>query len=162
MPAELLMGQAEIACPTKLQIQVSLYFKGNKLEKILLKDTEAFSLNFVGAPEHQEVIDWFDAYLNGTHLPFPLPLYIGEETFTKAVLNHLLSIPMGHVQTYGEIAALLDNPRGARAVGRACGSNLYPLVIPCHRVIRSTGGLGGFAFGSEIKQKLLNFESRAI
>lgn len=143
-----------------LRLDVQLHFEKGQLKRILLEKADRFSLRFIGTSKQKSVAEWFDAYLEGSYLPFPLSLKIDEEAFTQAVLKHLFSIPLGKIQTYGEIATLLGNPKAARAVGRACGINPYPLVIPCHRVIRSSGGLGGFAFGCDIKQQLLEFEAK--
>lgn len=80
--------------------------------------------------------------------------------FQRRVLRATLRIPYGRTSTYGKIALSIGNPRAARAVGRALGANPLPLVIPCHRIIASDGGLGGYsaAGGVRVKQKLLNLE----
>jgi O-6-methylguanine DNA methyltransferase len=78
--------------------------------------------------------------------------------FTQTVLNVLLTIPMGQIKTYRDVAVLAGSPKAYRAAGAACGRNPFPLLIPCHRVIGSKG-LTGFAYGLEVKKKLLEFES---
>ena len=65
--------------------------------------------------------------------------------FQIKVWNELNKIPSGETKTYKEIAKILGNPKAARAVANACGKNPYPITIPCHRVIRSDGGLGGYS-----------------
>ena len=68
------------------------------------------------------------------------------------------AIPVGETRTYGEIARTFGVPKGARAVGRACATNPVSLVIPCHRAVREDGGLGGYRWGLERKQALLDRE----
>lgn len=87
-----------------------------------------------------------------------LPLApIGTE-FQLAVWNRLRDIPTGEVRSYSEIAHTLNIPRATRAVARACGANSIALLIPCHRVIRSDGSLGGYRWGLETKRYLLAAE----
>ena len=64
-------------------------------------------------------------------------------------------IPRGEVRTYGELAAIVGRPRAARAVGTAMARNPVPLLVPCHRVVPSSGGVGNYGFGSDLKAKLL-------
>ena len=70
----------------------------------------------------------------------------------------MAKIPFGQTKSYGELATLIGSPKGARAIGRACHTNPFPLFFPCHRVVGHGGALGGFAAGVEIKRKLLEFE----
>ena len=80
--------------------------------------------------------------------------------FQIRVWNELKKIPKGETRTYKEIAELIGKPTAARAVANACGKNPYPITIPCHRVIRSDGGLGGYSGegGMEKKKQLLENE----
>ena len=78
--------------------------------------------------------------------------------FQRQVLEFVSKIPYGQVYTYGEIAAILQQPKSARAVGQALGNNPIPLVIPCHRVVAAGGRLGGFAAGTNVKRRLLELE----
>jgi O-6-methylguanine DNA methyltransferase len=75
--------------------------------------------------------------------------------FQHAVWQALRAIPAGERRTYGQIAATLGNPRGARAVASACAANPAALVIPCHRVVSGDGRAGGYRWGTERKQALL-------
>lgn len=86
-----------------------------------------------------------------------IPLSSGTP-FQHKVMKALSEIPFGHTVSYQELATLCGSPRGARAVGNACGRNPFPLFIPCHRVIQHNGKLGGFALDLEIKKRLLEFE----
>lgn len=78
--------------------------------------------------------------------------------FQKSVWQALLKIPYGKTSSYKEIAKNIDNPRATQAVGTAIGKNPFLIIIPCHRVIKADGSLGGFAYGREIKRKLLKIE----
>jgi methylated-DNA-[protein]-cysteine S-methyltransferase len=84
--------------------------------------------------------------------------------FERRVLEQLRRIPRGQVRTYREIAAALGHPSASRAVGNACAKNPCPLIIPCHRVIRSDGGLGGYSLrgGPALKRRLLEAEGAAV
>ena len=80
--------------------------------------------------------------------------------FQVKVWKELLKIPSGETRTYKEIAILIDSPNSARAVANACAKNPYPILVPCHRVIRSDGSLGGYSArgGVNKKKKLLEQE----
>ena len=82
----------------------------------------------------------------------------GLSEFEQAVLRKALEIPRGEVRPYAWIAAEIDRPQAVRAVGSALGHNPIPLLIPCHRVVRSDGRIGSYAFGSEAKRALLEAE----
>jgi len=79
--------------------------------------------------------------------------------FQRRVWDAIAKIPWGKTLTYKALAERIGHPKAARAVGQACGANRLLLVIPCHRVVGSNGGLGGFAFGLEWKRKLLEWEA---
>ena len=79
--------------------------------------------------------------------------------FQIRVWNELKKIPKGETRTYKEIAELIGKPTAARAVANACGKNPYPITIPCHRVIRSDGGLGGYSGEGGIEKKRLLLEN---
>lgn len=97
-------------------------------------------------------------YLAGRRERFDLSLAPGGTRFQQAVWNHLSTIPRGATTTYGEIARALGRPRAAQAVGAAVGSNPLSIVVPCHRVVGSTGSLTGYAGGVETKRALLILE----
>ena len=87
-----------------------------------------------------------------------LPLDVAGTAFQEAVWQELQRIPAGETRSYAEIAAAIGKPKAVRAAGSANGANNIAVLIPCHRVIRSDGGLGGYAYGLEIKEKLLEKE----
>ncbi|ASK66532.1 cysteine methyltransferase [Brachybacterium avium] len=101
-------------------------------------------------------------YLAGTREEFMLPLAAEGTEFQHAVWDHLLTIPRGTTTTYGQIARALDRPRAAQAVGAAVGSNPLSIVVPCHRVVGSTGALTGYAGGIDTKQALLLLEGALL
>lgn len=88
-----------------------------------------------------------------------LPLDVGGTDFQMSVWQALLQIPAGETRNYAEIAAAVGKPDAVRAAGTANGANPVSVLIPCHRVIRSDGGLGGYAYGLERKRRLLAWES---
>ncbi len=82
--------------------------------------------------------------------------------FRRTVLNHLAAdIGYGHTATYAKVAQLAGNPKAIRAVGTACATNPLPVVVPCHRVVRTDGGIGGYLGGVEAKRTLLTLEAAA-
>jgi O-6-methylguanine DNA methyltransferase len=89
-----------------------------------------------------------------------LPLDVQATAFQRRVWETLRRIPSGTTQTYGEIARAMGRPKAARAVARACATNPVSLVIPCHRVVRGDGGMGGYRWGIERKKALLAQEMR--
>ncbi|WP_448317773.1 methylated-DNA--[protein]-cysteine S-methyltransferase, partial [Streptomyces sp. CO7] len=116
-----------------------------------------------GAPLLAEAIRQLEEYLSGALREFSLPLdwslLPGEAGFNGRVLRELAaSVPFGSVVGYGELARRVGRPGGAQAVGAAMGSNPLPVVVPCHRVVESDGGVGGFSGGLETKRRLLALE----
>ena len=97
-------------------------------------------------------------YFRGERRSFDLPLEPTGTAFQHSVWDALVKIPHGQTASYGEIAARLNHPKAARAVGRANGTNPICLIVPCHRVTGTDGSLTGFAFGKKIKEKLLRHE----
>jgi AraC family transcriptional regulator, regulatory protein of adaptative response / methylated-DNA-[protein]-cysteine methyltransferase len=89
-----------------------------------------------------------------------LPLDVRGTVFQRRVWDELRRIPRGETRTYGEIARAIGAPAAVRAVGSACGANPVALVVPCHRAVRTDGGLGGYAWGVGRKKKLLALEKK--
>jgi methylated-DNA-[protein]-cysteine S-methyltransferase len=105
-----------------------------------------------------------ERFLEGEAVAFDLGIVALEQCseFQARVLQAEYGIPRGWVSTYGRIAAHLGIPRGARAVGGALARNPFPIIIPCHRAVRSDGRLGGFQGGLEMKRALLELEGVEI
>ena len=109
-------------------------------------------------PDFQKWMALLNGYLAGTETRLDLPLDIRATVFQIKVWNYLQSIPYGDLQSYGEVAAALGRPTATRAVAGACAANRVALVIPCHRVIRGTGELGGYRWGLARKRVLIDQE----
>ena len=97
-------------------------------------------------------------HLAGRRERIDLPLDIRATAFQRLVWEHLQSIPRGATESYSKVAAAIGRPTAVRAVARACAGNPVALAIPCHRVVREDGGLGGYRWGVERKQRLLAAE----
>lgn len=116
------------------------------------------------APGHADGIDVLCAqiarFLAGEALELPVDLLDRDRCtpFQWKVLMAEWSIPRGEVRTYGQVAAQVGRGGGSRAVGNALARNPFPIVVPCHRTIRSDGSLGGYQGGAEMKRKLLEME----
>jgi AraC family transcriptional regulator of adaptative response/methylated-DNA-[protein]-cysteine methyltransferase len=99
------------------------------------------------------------SHLNGQLPHLDLPLDIQATAFQWRVWQELQAIPYGDTRSYSEVARAIGEPKAARAVARACATNPVPLVIPCHRVVREDGSSGGYRYGKERKQQLLEQEA---
>ena len=117
------------------------------------EDVESGSHPIIEATKAQ-----LDEYIVGDRTTFDLPLDPVGTEFQKSVWDALSSIPCGETASYGELAATLGKPSAARAVGAATGRNPISIVVPCHRLIASSGKLTGFACGLDAKRWLLNHE----
>jgi methylated-DNA-[protein]-cysteine S-methyltransferase len=112
-------------------------------------------------PALDEALAQLRRYFAGDLTDFDLPLSVTEgSSFERAVWRAIAAIPYGQMRTYGEIAAEVGAPDGARAVGVACNRNPLPVVVPCHRVVGAGGKLVGFGGGLSRKQFLLGLEAR--
>lgn len=142
-------------------------------ELLLAGDDDALCL--IGFPDgamrHEPESDWIysekpfrdareqlTAYFDGELQSFDLRLRPGGTEFQRKVLAELQKVPYGTTTSYGEIAKRIGNPKAVRAVGAANGRNPIPIVIPCHRVIGSSGDLVGFGGGIAAKEALLRLE----
>jgi methylated-DNA-[protein]-cysteine S-methyltransferase len=102
-----------------------------------------------------------DEYFSGRRRDFALPLdFRLSRGFRREVLAHLLTIGYGRTESYTEVAGATGHPGAVRAVGSACATNPLPVVVPCHRVLRSDGSLGGYIGGLTVKAALLALEAR--
>ncbi len=101
-------------------------------------------------------------YFKGEREEFDLPLDAEGTEFQKRVWKQLQQIPYGQTRSYQEIARKVRNPKACRAVGTANGRNPLSIIVPCHRVITSSGTLGGYAGGLNVKEKLLRLEGRSL
>ena len=107
----------------------------------------------------RQVAQQLDAYFDGTRRHFDLAFDMRlSHGFRREVLDALLRIDYGATASYADVALDTGRPKAVRAVGTACGMNPLPVVIPCHRVIRSDGSLGQYGGGTEVKRTLLELE----
>ncbi len=107
--------------------------------------------------------DQLGEYFGGTRHLFDLPLdFRGVTPFTRSVLEATAGIDFGRLETYRGIAGRIGKPGATRAVGNALGRNPLPVVVPCHRIVRSGGGIGGYTGGPWIKERLLALEGVAL
>lgn len=106
-----------------------------------------------------QIITQLNEYFAGERKEFTINVDLQlAKGFRREALNHLRTIPYGKTESYAEVAEAAGSPRAMRAVGSACANNPIPLIIPCHRVVRSDGGIGGYGGGLSIKEDLLAME----
>lgn len=132
-----------------------------QLEGLLRAEYPHASFEPMRLPHDPRFTAWADAlraHLEGTQPHLDLPADIRATAFQLRVWNYLQSIPYGEVRSYTEVAKGIGKPQAARAVAHACASNVLALVIPCHRVIRGTGELGGYKWGLPRKRALIDRE----
>lgn len=107
-----------------------------------------------------DAVSQFEEYFAGTRTNFSLSHLATGTLFQQAVWKEIDRIPYGSTTTYQAIAKAIGKPKAVRAVGTAVGSNPMSIVVPCHRVLASNGGMGGYAGGLESKILLLNLEKQ--
>jgi methylated-DNA-[protein]-cysteine S-methyltransferase len=139
---------------------LQLAYSSQDHDKILDDLARVLSPRILRTPRRlDEAARELDSYFAGTRTRFDLPLDLSlSHGFRRLVQEHLPEVGYGHTQSYGEIARAVGNPRAVRAVGTACATNPLPIVIPCHRVIRGDGSLGGYVGGLSAKTALLSLE----
>lgn len=155
------LGYLLVATTEKGICAVKLGDEADKLEHILNQEFHQADI----VRDHQTHQEWIQAILDfiaGDETHLDLPLDVRGTAFQKQVWQVLQKIPYGETRTYTDIARNLAKPQAVRAVGNACGANPIALIVPCHRVLRSDGSLGGYRWGIERKQKLLIQESKLI
>ena len=108
----------------------------------------------ISSPHSSELTEYF----NGARRNFSLPLELKGTPFQIAVWKAAQNIPYGKTATYADIAKQIGHPRAVRAVGTALGANPIPIIVPCHRVVPASGGIGNYALGSAKKKTLLVLE----
>ena len=143
---------------------VRVAFQGEDRDDVLEELSRRLSPRILeSARASDEVRRELDQYFAGERTRFDVTVdrrLIGD--FARKVLDATARVPFGRTTTYGEVATKIGSPRAARAVGNALGSNPIPIVIPCHRVLRSGGALGGYGGGVDRKQRLLRLEGAIL
>jgi methylated-DNA-[protein]-cysteine S-methyltransferase len=115
--------------------------------------------NHKNLPKKVKTFQWaLTSYFQGKEIPLTPELQLKGTTFQKKVWRELLHIPFGQTRSYQEIAKSIGHAKAYRAVGTAVSKNPYLILIPCHRVLKNDGSIGGFAWGAEIKKILLDHE----
>lgn len=139
---------------------VRLAFQPEPVDVVLGELARRVSPRVLEAPDRiDEARRELDEYFAGRRRRFELPLdWRLTRGFSQRVLRATARIPYGRVSTYTEVATMAGSPRGMRAAGNALGSNPIPIVVPCHRVLRSGGDVGGYGGGPEMKRALLRLE----
>ncbi len=140
---------------------IFLPHKGASTNKRIL---ETFPAALPSSGKRNKTVGQVEAYLAGDAVPFSMDEldFEGCGEFERRVLLAVHQIPRGRVMTYGGVAMMVGVSGGARAVGNVMAGNFFPLVIPCHRVVRSDGSLGGFGGGLPMKKALLEGEGVAF
>jgi methylated-DNA-[protein]-cysteine S-methyltransferase len=136
------------------------YGADERLDDLLEELARRVSPRVLEAPAAlDEVRRELDEYFGGRRRDFGVPVdWRLHDGFGRRVLKATARIPYGGLLTYAEVAAKAGSPRGSRAAGNALGSNRIPIVVPCHRVVRAGGALGGYTGGADKKEYLLELE----
>ena len=152
------LGRLLIAATEKGICSICLGNSDADLETALFSEYPAAEIQRDGV----ELSQWVNTllnHLNGQQPQLDLPIDVQATAFQWQVWEKLRAIPYGSTRSYGEIAQELGDPKAARAVARACATNPVAIVVPCHRVVREDGSLGGYRWGLERKRQLLAQES---
>jgi len=136
---------------------VAVLWEKEKPNRVRLGEVETRETHPVLAKAERQISQYFARKLT----TFSLPLDMRGTPFQKQVWEALLAIPFGQTRSYGDLAKQLGRPHAARAVGAATGKNPISIVVPCHRLIGSSGKLTGFAGGLDTKKRLLELEAKS-
>jgi methylated-DNA-[protein]-cysteine S-methyltransferase len=130
-------------------------------DRVLERLATQLSPRILKAPRRLDAVAReLDEYFMDGRSAFDVPLDFSlSHGFRRTVLAHLPQIAYGHTESYTQVAQAAGSPRAVRAVGSACATNPLPIIVPCHRVVRSDGSLGGYVGGLEAKRILLSLES---
>lgn len=153
------VGELLLAATGEGLVRVAYASQG--LDDVLAALATAVSPRILRAPARLDLVArQLDEYFAGRRTAFELPLDLRLATgFRRAVIAHLPSIPYGHTESYAQVAVAAGSPKAVRAVGTACATNPLPVVVPCHRVVRSDGTSGGYVGGPDAKRTLLTMEA---
>jgi methylated-DNA-[protein]-cysteine S-methyltransferase len=142
---------------------VRVAFHREDHDAVLVELSDTISPRILRSPRGvDDVARQLEEYFTGHRRVFDVPVDLQlSKGFRRAVLTHLLEIPYGATESYKLVARSAGNPGAVRAAGSACATNPIPLVVPCHRVVRSDGTYGQYRGGPEAKQMLLTLEASA-
>ena len=153
------LGDLVLAATPRGLIRVA-YGGEESLDRVLEELARKVSPRVLEAPARLDAVRReLDEYFAGERRDFDVPVdWSLSHGFGRKVLRATARIPYGKVLTYKQVASRAGSPRGSRAAGNALGANRMPIVIPCHRVLHSGGGLGGYTGGLDKKEHLLTLE----
>jgi AraC family transcriptional regulator of adaptative response/methylated-DNA-[protein]-cysteine methyltransferase len=151
------VGTVLVAATGKGVCSVKLGNDAAWLQRLLAEEFSEAEISQKAMPEIRKAIIEF---ISGESSLARVPLDIRGTVFQRRVWEELRRIPRGETRTYRDIARAVGAPDAVRAVGSACGANPVALVVPCHRAVRTDGGLGGYAWGLPRKKKLLALEKK--
>ena len=157
-------GELLVARTDRGVVRVALPIEGGRLrphEEVLEQLAADVSPRVLESPKRlDEERRELEQYFEGRRRKFQVPVdwALTSPGFRSRALHAVARIPYGKVKTYTEIAKEAGNPRAFRAAGTACGHNPIPLIVPCHRVVQSGGGIGNYGGGPEMKRALLDLE----
>ncbi len=153
------IGSLLLAATTQGVVRIAFHIEDHSAVLEVL--AERVSPRILRAPARlDEVVRQLDEYFSGARRSFDLPVDLRlAHGFRRTVLDHLRDIPYGATASYSTVAAAAGSPAAVRAVGSACANNPVPLVVPCHRVVRSDGAMGQYLGGVETKKVLLSLEA---
>lgn len=140
---------------------VRVAYEREGLDAVLQALATKISPRILAAPHRlDDAARQLEEYFAGRRTAFDIALDLRLSAgFRRTVLDHLAAISYGQTQSYAQVAAATGHPGAVRAVGSACATNPLPVVVPCHRVLRSDGSLGGYLGGLEVKRALLELET---
>jgi methylated-DNA-[protein]-cysteine S-methyltransferase len=155
------VGPLLLAATPRGLVQVAYARQGH--DAVLARLAGELSPRILHAPARLDpVARELDEYFTGRRREFTLPLdFALAHGFRRAVLAHLREIGYGQTESYAAVAAAAGSPAAVRAAGTACARNPLPVVVPCHRVVRSDGSIGQYAGGADAKRTLLDLEAAA-
>jgi methylated-DNA-[protein]-cysteine S-methyltransferase len=155
------LGRLVLATTRRGLIRIAYLYPGQTVDEVLAELATRVSPRVLSAPARlDEPRRELDEFFAGRRREFEVALdwRLISGPFSRRVLKATSRIPFGAVSTYKEVAAEAGSPRGFRAAGNALGANPIPIIVPCHRVLHSGGGLGGYTGGLDKKRVLLSLE----
>jgi methylated-DNA-[protein]-cysteine S-methyltransferase len=153
------VGELLLATTSRGLVRVAYASEGH--DAVLDALAHKLSLRVLRAPQRLDVVAReLEEYFAKRRQVFDVPLDLSlSHGFGQLVQRHLPEIGYGQTRSYRQVAELVGNPKAVRAVGTACATNPLPVVVPCHRVLRADGSIGGYIGGAEAKTALLNLEA---
>jgi methylated-DNA-[protein]-cysteine S-methyltransferase len=159
------VGPLLLAATRRGLVRIAYLYPGQTLDLVLTELAAKVSPRVLSAPAQlDEPRRELDQFFAGRRQDFEVALdwRLIRGAFSRRVLKATSRIPFGAVSTYKQVAAEAGSPRGSRAAGNALGSNPIPIIVPCHRVLHTGGGLGGYTGGLDKKRALLSLEGALL